>query len=51
LSQLLAEVGITNGDFAKAAYGTLVGLQQIQMDDGDALVAYATLVDLAMALE
>lgn len=51
LSQLLAEIGVTNSDFAKAAYGTLVGLQQIQMDDGEALVAYAALVDLAMALE
>lgn len=48
---LLAEIGITNDDFAKAAYGSLVGLQQMRIDDGDALVAYATLVDLVLALK
>ena len=51
LCSLLADIGITNDDFAKAAYGSLVGLQQMHMDDGDALVAYATLVDLVLALE
>lgn len=51
LLSLLAEIGITNDEFAKAAYGSLVGLQQMHMDDGDALVAYATLVDLVLALK
>lgn len=51
LRSLLADIGITNDDFAKAAYGSLVGLQQMHMDDGDALVAYATLVDLVLALK
>ena len=51
LRGVLAEIGITNDDFAKAAYGALVGLQQMHMDDGDALVAYATLVDLVLALK
>ncbi|WP_299621184.1 TetR/AcrR family transcriptional regulator [uncultured Tateyamaria sp.] len=51
LLALLSEIGITNDDFAKAAYGSLVGLQQMHMDDGDALVAYATLVDLVLALK
>ncbi|WP_223421373.1 TetR/AcrR family transcriptional regulator [Tateyamaria pelophila] len=48
---ILTEIGVTNDDFAKAAYGSLVGLQQMNVDSGDALVAYATLVDLALALE
>jgi AcrR family transcriptional regulator len=51
LLTLLSDIGITNDDFAKAAYGALVGLQQMHMDDGDALVAYATLVDLVLALK
>lgn len=51
LISLLADIGITNDDFAKAAYGSLVGLQQMHMDDGDALVAYAALIDLVLALK
>jgi AcrR family transcriptional regulator len=51
LTNLLATIGITNDDFAKAAYGALVGLQQMHMDDGNALVAYAALIDLVLALK
>jgi len=47
----MAAVDIENPDFIKAAYGTLVGLRQMNMDDGDALVAYAALVDLVLALK
>ncbi|MEL6452439.1 MAG: TetR/AcrR family transcriptional regulator [Pseudomonadota bacterium] len=48
---LMTDIGVTNTDFAKAAYGALVGLKQMKSDDGDALVAFAALVDLVMALK
>lgn len=48
---LMKDIGVTNEDFAKAAYGALVGLKQMNSDDGDALVAFAALVDLVMALD
>ena len=54
LKQLISQmksIGVTNDDFAKAAYGALVGLKQMKSDDGDALVAFAALVDLVMALK
>ena len=51
LGALLTEMGTSNDDFAKAAYGALVGLRQMKMDDGDALVAYASLIDLVLALQ
>lgn len=50
LSALMADIGIKNEDFAKAAFGTLIGLQQTHLDDGDGLVAYAALIDLVLAL-
>ena len=51
LGQLMSDMGTSNDDFAKAAYGALVGLRQMKMDDGDALVAYASLIDLVLALQ
>lgn len=51
LTELMAAIGVTNQDFARAAYGSLVGLKQMHTDDGDALVAFAALVDLVMALK
>ena len=51
LTGLMNDIGVTNEDFAKAAYGALVGLKQMRNDDGDALVAFAALVDLVMALK
>ncbi|WP_299142583.1 TetR/AcrR family transcriptional regulator [uncultured Tateyamaria sp.] len=51
LIALMSGIGVTNEDFAKAAYGALVGLKQMHSDDGDALVAFAALVDLVMALK
>ena len=54
LTQLIAlmkTIGVDNEDFAKAAYGALVGLKQMKSDDGDALVAFAALVDLVMSLK
>ena len=51
LSGLLKEMGTTNDDFAKAAYGALVGLRQMKMEDGEALIAYAALIDLVLALQ
>ncbi|MEM6658482.1 MAG: TetR/AcrR family transcriptional regulator [Pseudomonadota bacterium] len=48
---LMTSIGVSNDDFAKAAYGALVGLKQMKTDDGDALVAFAALVDLVMALK
>ncbi|MEP1586687.1 MAG: TetR/AcrR family transcriptional regulator [Tateyamaria sp.] len=51
LTGLMNDIGVRNEDFALAAYGTLVGLKQMRNDDGDALVAFAALVDLVMALK
>jgi AcrR family transcriptional regulator len=51
LIDLMNEIGITNDDFAKAAYGALVGLKQMRSDDGEALVAFAALVDLVLELK
>lgn len=51
LVSLLAELDITNDEFASAAYGALVGQQQMNVDDGDALVAYATLIDMVLAVK
>lgn len=51
LVALMHDIGIDNEDFAKAAYGALVGLKQMGNRDGDALVAFAALVDLVMALK
>ncbi|MEM6372531.1 MAG: TetR/AcrR family transcriptional regulator [Pseudomonadota bacterium] len=51
LVALMKGIGVSNEDFAKAAYGALVGLKQMDDDDGDALVAFAALVDLVMALK
>ena len=51
LTPLMADIDITNEEFAKAAYGALVGLKQMHTDDGDALVAFAALVDVVMALK
>ncbi|MEL6806372.1 MAG: TetR/AcrR family transcriptional regulator [Pseudomonadota bacterium] len=48
---LMKSIGVSNDDFAKAAYGALVGLKQMKTDDGDALVSFAALVDLVMALK
>ncbi len=48
---LMTDIGVSNEDFAKAAYGALVGLKQMGDKDGDALVAFAALVDLVMALK
>ncbi len=50
LSALMGDMGIKNEDFAKAAFGTLIGLQQTHLDDGDGLVAYAALIDVVLAL-
>ena len=51
LISLMDAIGVRNEDFSKAAYGALVGLKQMNDDDGDALVAFAALVDLVMALK
>lgn len=51
LTTLMSDIDVTNEEFAKAAYGALVGLKQMHNDDGDALVAFAALVDLVMALK
>ena len=51
LIDLMDSIGVSNEDFAKAAYGALIGLKQMKKDDGDALGAFAALVDLVMALK
>ena len=51
LVDLMSNIGVSNTDFSKAAYGALIGLKQMNNDDGDALVAFAALVDLVMALK
>ncbi len=51
LGKLMSEMGNDNEDFAKAAYGSLVGLRQMKMDDGEALIAFASLIDLVLALK
>ena len=50
LAALMQEMGNDNPDFAKAAYGSLVGLRQMKMDDGEALIAFAALIDLVLSL-
>lgn len=50
LGKLMKELGNSNEDFAKAAYGSLIGLRQMKMDDGEALIAFAALIDLVLAL-
>ena len=49
LTDLMRTIGIKNEDFSKAAFGTLIGLQQTHLDDGDGLVAYAALIDVVLA--
>jgi len=49
LTSLMSDIGITNDDFVNAAYGSLIGLQQTHLDDADALVAYAALIDVVLA--
>ncbi|MEL7165187.1 MAG: TetR/AcrR family transcriptional regulator [Pseudomonadota bacterium] len=49
LTKLLHAIGLRNDDFAKAAFGTLIGLQQTHVDNGDALVAYGALIDVILA--
>ena len=49
LSELMGAIGIDNEDFSKAAFGTLIGLQQTHLDDGDGLVAFAALIDVVLA--
>lgn len=51
LMTLMKGIGVTNKDFALAAYGALVGLKQMHRADDDGLVAFAALVDLVMALK
>ncbi|WP_147110778.1 TetR/AcrR family transcriptional regulator [Tateyamaria sp. syn59] len=51
LTELMNSIGVTNEDFARSAYGSLIGLKQMHTDDGEALVAFAALVDLVMALK
>jgi len=51
LNGLMKDIGVRNEDFTQAAYGALVGLKQMHNKDGDALVAFAALVDLVMALK
>jgi len=51
LTALMENIDVSNEDFAKAAYGALIGLKQMRNNDGDALVAFAALVDLVMALK
>ncbi len=51
LQALMADIGISNDDFSKAAFGALIGLKQTHLDDGDGLVAYAALIDLVLALK
>ena len=49
LGVLMTELGNDNEDFAKAAYGSLVGLRQMETDDGAALIAFASLVDMVLS--
>ncbi|MEO0865889.1 MAG: hypothetical protein AAFY39_15165, partial [Pseudomonadota bacterium] len=51
LEALMGDIGISNDDFSKAAYGALIGLKQTHLDDGDGLVAFAALIDLVLALK
>jgi AcrR family transcriptional regulator len=49
LAALMKEMGNDNADFAKAAYGSLLGLQLLQIEKGDALIAFAALADLVLS--
>lgn len=51
LAALMKEMGNDSKEFATAAYGSLVGLRQMQMDDGEALLAFAALIDLVLSLK
>lgn len=49
LSRLMRKLGNSNQDFARAAYGALIGLKQTSFDDSDALVAFASLIDVVVS--
>lgn len=51
LTKLMKDMGNNSKEFATAAYGSLVGLRQMQMDDGEALLAFAALIDLALSVK
>ena len=49
LSTLMKDMGNDSKEFATAAYGSLVGLRQMKTDDGEALLAFAALIDLVLS--
>ena len=52
LNQLLAELGITNPDFARLIYASLIGLEDLSSRDGQpGQRPLGTLIDLILALE
>ena len=51
LATLMKAMGNDSKEFSTAAYGSLVGLRQMQMDDGEALIAFAALIDLVLSLK
>lgn len=50
LSAVLGTLGVTNKDYHRAAYGTLIGLLQIPGTDDAGTAAYEALIDLILAL-
>ncbi|NRB05069.1 MAG: TetR/AcrR family transcriptional regulator [Rhodobacteraceae bacterium] len=50
IQALLAALGITNEDYSRAAYATLVGLRQTGHTEDEAEAAYISLIDLILAL-
>ena len=51
ISTLLNALGVTNPNFARAAYGALIGMPLLKTQaEDDAFNAYAALIDLVMAL-
>ena len=52
LNELLAELGITNPDFARLIYASLIGLEDLSSRDGQSIQRpLGTLIDLILALE
>jgi len=52
LSDMLAEIGLTNPDFARIIYGGLIGLEDLSSrDDQDIQAPMGTLIDIVLTLE
>ena len=50
LTALFSSIGVTDPDYAKAVYGSIIGMAQMGEMNGKVQKAYSSLVDLVLAL-